>query len=122
MRSLRFRCVAVMTRTSTWIGVVRPEGLEDAVLEHAEELHLRGDGHLRDLVEEERAAVRGLESAVALLGGAGERALLVAEELGLEEGLGERGAVDGDERLLRRAGSARGGCGRRAPFPSRSRP
>jgi len=40
---------------------------------------------LADLVEEQRAAVRGLEPAIARGGRAGERALLVAEQLGLED-------------------------------------
>ncbi len=56
---------------------------------------------LADLVEEERAAVGLLEAADPALVGAGERALLVTEELALEERLGERGAVERDERLLR---------------------
>ena len=42
---------------------------------------------LADLVEEERAAVGLLEAALAARDGAGERALLVAEELALEERL-----------------------------------
>ena len=43
--------------------------------------------------------LRALEAAGARRAGAGERALLVAEELALEDALGERLAVDGDERL-----------------------
>jgi hypothetical protein len=46
--------------------------------------------HLADLVEEERAAVGLLEAADAAAVGAGEGALLVAEELGLEERLRDR--------------------------------
>ena len=41
--------------------------------------------------------LRRLEEAVAVLGGAGEGALAVAEELGLEQLLGDRAAVDRDE-------------------------
>ena len=37
-----------------------------AFLEHAQQLHLRGAGQLAELVEEERAAVGGLEVALAL--------------------------------------------------------
>ena len=40
---------------------------------------------IADLVEEERAARRDLEAALAPRGGAGERALLVAEELALDQ-------------------------------------
>jgi glutamyl-tRNA reductase len=45
--------------------------------------------HLADLVEEQRAAVGGLEEADLLAIGAGERAALVAEQLALEQGLGQ---------------------------------
>ena len=51
-----------------------------------------------DLVEEQRAAVGELEAAAARgLDGAGERALLVAEELREEQRLDEGRAVDRDE-------------------------
>src|SRR4029079_8937497 len=59
-----------------------------------QDLGLRVRAHVPDLVEEERAAVGLLEAADALLVGAGERALLVAEQLGLEEVLLQRRAVD----------------------------
>src|SRR2546425_1718063 len=51
-----------------------------------------------DLVEEERAPVGQLEAALLPPRRAGERALLVAEQLRLEQRLGQRGAVDRDER------------------------
>src|SRR5207244_13111044 len=50
------------------------------------------------LVEEEAALVGHLELAELLLVGVGEGPLLVAEELALEEGLGDRRAVERDER------------------------
>ena len=59
--------------------------------------------HVADLVEEERAAVRGLELADAPLVGAGERAALVAEELALEELVRDRRAVERDERAAARS-------------------
>ena len=70
--------------------------------EHAQQLGLQRRVHLADLVEEERAAVGGLEAADARARGAGEGALLVAEELALEQVLGDRGAVDDDEGLVAR--------------------
>ena len=73
------------------------EPLELVLLEHAQDLGLRVGAHVADFVEEQRAAVGLLEAADALLVGAGERALLVSEELGLEEVLLERGAVHLDE-------------------------
>jgi hypothetical protein len=59
---------------------------------------LHGRAHVSDLVEEERAAVGELDAPWLLRRSARERALLVAEDLGLEEVVGERGAVDRDER------------------------
>src|SRR5439155_22559706 len=70
-------------------------------LEEAQELHLRRPRDLAHLVEEERAAVRLLEAAFAATDGAGERALLVSEELALEQRLRERRAVQTHERFVR---------------------
>src|SRR5262249_45930145 len=50
-----------------------------SVLEDAQQLRLREERHLSDLVEHERAAVRALEEAGLRLHRAGEGALLVAE-------------------------------------------
>src|SRR5437870_806059 len=70
----------------------RPDSLDLAVLEDAQELGLHREAHLGDLVQEDRALVRELEAASTLGLRAGEAPLLVAEELGLEERLGERRA------------------------------
>ncbi len=75
-----------------------PDPPEPSVLENPKELHLGGRAHLRDLVEEERPAVGELEAAGPASRGAGERALLVPEDLALEQGLRDRRAVHGDER------------------------
>ena len=53
-----------------------------------------------DFVQEQRAAVGGLEEAVAVGLGAGERALAVAEELALHQVFGNRTAVHRDKRLF----------------------
>ena len=90
---VRSRFVAAMTRTST-CDVSRAADAPDlAALERAEELRLDGERHLADLVEEERAAVAPASKQPGLSAiGAGERAALVAEELALEQGLGDRGS------------------------------
>src|SRR5947207_14762922 len=62
-------------------GLRRTEPSDFAALERAEELDLERGGHLRDLVQEERAAVGFLEEAELADGGAGERATHVTEEL-----------------------------------------
>ena len=79
----------------------RPDALELALLQDPEQLHLQVGGQIADLVEEQAPAVGQLEAALAGGDGAGEGALLVTEQLGLEQALGERGAVDLDERPRR---------------------
>ena len=55
-------------------------------------------GNIADLVEEERAAVRQLESADPLGDRTGEGALLVSEELAFQQAGGNRGAIQLDKR------------------------
>ena len=74
-------------------------------LEHAQQLGLQRQRHVADLVEEQRAAVGGLEEADLALVGAGERAALVAEQLALEQALGQRRAVELDQRPVAAAGA-----------------
>ena len=76
------------------------EPLELAFLQDAQELRLRREAHLADLVEEQHAAGRQLDLARLGLLRAGERAALVAEQLRLEQLLRQRGAVQRDERSL----------------------
>ena len=73
---------------------------EAPFLERAQDLGLQRERQIADFVEEERPAVRHLELAGLARHGAGESALFVAEELGLEERLGNRRAIDGDKRRL----------------------
>ena len=80
-------------------GAGAAEPLDLALLERAQQLGLEVDAQAADLVEEERAAVGQLELAELARVGAGEGALLVAEQLGLEQGVGDRGQVDRHERL-----------------------
>src|SRR5690606_27328434 len=77
----------------------RADAHDLARLEHREELLLLRRADVADLVEEERAAVRGLEAARPVGLGAGEGAPDVAEQLALEEALGERAEVHAHERL-----------------------
>ena len=75
------------------------DATERAALEHTQQLDLQHGRHLADLVEEQRATVRHLHETQLLGAGIGERALLVTEQLRLEQFGGDRGAVDLDERL-----------------------
>src|SRR5262249_25824176 len=66
---------------------------ELAVLDGAEQLGLEVQGQVVDLVEEERAAVRTFQAPDALVHRAGKGALLVSEELALDEAVAHRRAV-----------------------------
>ena len=70
------------------------------LLDRAQQLDLHRQRQVGHFVEEQRAAVRGLEESVAIAFGAGERALAVAEELAFHQVLGNRAAVDRHERML----------------------
>ena len=96
----RSALVAPISRTSTWMVLVAADPLERAIFDDAQELLLdreRGGG---DLVEEQRAAVGELEAGQAAPLGAGVGAGLVAEQLAVEELLGQGRAVELDERAL----------------------
>src|SRR5262245_25127770 len=69
-------------------------------LEDAQEIRLRLERDVADLVEEDRPAVGDLELPLPSILRPRERSLLVAEQLALEERLGQRAAVDGDERVV----------------------
>jgi hypothetical protein len=79
------------------LGARAPESAHRAVFEHGQQLALQRRGKQADLVEKQRPAVRGLEKTGLRLTRVGERAALVAEDLGFEQRLGNRGAVHGDE-------------------------
>src|SRR5262245_44735746 len=68
--------------------------LELALLEHPQQLCLGLERQFADLVEQQRAAVRELEAPAPLLGGTGEGALLVTEELAFDQVARQRGTVD----------------------------
>ena len=96
----RGRCslVAATMRTSTVIGLLRADPGDLAIFDRAQQPVLRRARQRGELVEEQGAAVGLLEAAGAGLGRAGEGAGLVAEQLGLDQGLGQRRAVHHDQR------------------------
>src|SRR5215469_2700188 len=67
-------------------------------LDHVQQLGLEMKGKIIDVVEEEGAALRGLEEAATLRYGAGKRATLVAKEFTLCERFIDRAAMDRDKR------------------------
>ena len=102
-------------------GPVLADALELVVLQEAEELGLEARGDLRDLVEEQGAAVGGLDPAGLVLDRAGEGAAGVPEELAGQQVLAQRRAVDDDEGPRRRGRCARGGRAPARTCRSRSR-
>ena len=114
-------------RDHTHVDVMAPVAAhrtDVAELQDAQELRLQQDGHVANLVEQQRAAVGLGEQALARLDRAGEAAAHVAEELALEELLRNGGGVDRHEGTVACARSARGWRARRAPCrrPSRRSP
>src|SRR5262249_3383944 len=79
----------------------RSDGTNAPLLQHAQELHLKGRGKLAHFVEQERAAVGFAEKPRARTLRARECALLVPEKLALHERLGQSSAVDDEERTRR---------------------
>ena len=77
-----------------------PDPLHLPVLDDPEHLLLHRGRRVRDLVEQQGAAVRTLEAADVLALRAGECPCFVAEQLGVEQRLGERRAVDLHQRSL----------------------
>jgi hypothetical protein len=91
------RQIAVRCGDQADIGLERrspTQPLEFALLQHTEELDLHRGGELGDLVEKERSAGRQLEAPGLPPVRSREGAALVTEELGLEERVGARHAVD----------------------------
>jgi hypothetical protein len=71
--------------------------LEFTFLENPQQRYLRLGRELSDLVQEDRAAIGQLEPAEPALKGAGERALLVTEQLRGDQVAWNRRAVHGHE-------------------------
>src|SRR5215470_18543517 len=76
--------------------------LEFFLLQHAQQFRLAREREAVNLVEDDRSAVRQFETSLAILNRAGEGAFSVAEELAFEQGFGQRGAID----LNQRAGAS----------------
>ena len=98
--------MAATTRTSTRRAQALADPPHLPLLQHAQQHALGGERQVADLVEEHRSPLRRLEDAGAVALGAGERAPHVAEEVGQQQALRHRGAVDGDERRAATAAAA----------------
>lgn len=83
------------------LRLTRPDRLDLALLDGAQQLDLYVERKIADFVEKEGAAVGIDELAAVLFARARKRSLLMAEENALDEIVGDRAAIDGDERLRR---------------------
>src|SRR5712672_2921802 len=90
------------------LGSDAPNGAHGPVVKQTQKHGLQRDGHVADLIKEERAAVSLLdESNCATAPRAGECAVSIAEEFGLDQAFRKGGAIDGNEG----AGPPTGGMG-----------
>src|SRR5437588_11586667 len=80
-------------------GLIAAEPLELLLLQTAEHLGLHRGGHVTDFVEKEGAPLALLKLANPPANGPREGTLFVAKKLTLEQRLGQRGAIDSQERL-----------------------
>ena len=101
MAAARSSLVAASTQASAGSTRVLAETPHRTILERLEQLDLQGVGHQPDLVEKDRAAMSDLQQSGLGLPGIGERATFVPEELGFEQSIGNRRAVDIDECRIR---------------------
>jgi hypothetical protein len=82
------------------VCAIAAEPLNLPVLQGAQQLWLKLEGHLAHFVEEERAAVGHLEFAGALLHRPCKRARDVTEQLALRDVHRQRRAIDVNQRLV----------------------
>ena len=61
------------------------DAIELAFSQHAQQARLQGRGHVADLIEKQRSAIGLFEAAATQRVGTGERAALVAEQLGFQQ-------------------------------------
>ncbi len=78
-------------------GFARADRLDFVLLNGAQELHLRGNGQLADLVEKERPARSLDEFSRMAFGRAGESAFLMTEQQRLHQIVGNGTAIDRNE-------------------------
>ena len=101
--------IAARRRDEADVGTdlgVRPDAGERALLQEAQQLHLKRHREVADFIQEQRATVRRLRAPDAALAGVGERPLLVSEKLGLDQRLRQRRTVERDKWLVLAQGQA----------------
>ncbi len=95
------------------------DALEASLLEHAQQLGLRGQGQFGNFIQENRAAIGELHFSDLARSRSGIGAALVSEEFVFHQALGNRGAIQRDERDA--AGAAKDDEWRARTVPCRFR-
>ena len=75
-------------------------GANLVLLQDAQQLYLQAHRHVADFVEQQGAAIGGLEQAFVIARGAGERTFHVTKQFRLEQVLGHGAAIDRDKCLV----------------------
>ena len=83
------------------LRAARAYRLDFSLFENPQQLGLGWQWKLADFIKEQNATVGGLEFSLVIAGGTGEGTLLVAEQLSLDQGLGDAAAIYGDQRAAR---------------------
>ena len=93
----------LLSMTQDAIGYLATRGGNNnssTVFENTQQFGLCLRGHLADLVKQQRAAVGEFETAEPPLRRTGKSSALVAENLALHQGFGNRGTIDRNERTV----------------------
>jgi len=75
-------------------GAGAAEAHEGAFLEDAQDFGLHAGGHVTDFIQKNGATAGALEQALFAAAGIGKGSGLVTEELALQEGVGQGGAIN----------------------------
>ena len=75
------------------LGARRSNALDFSRLQHAQQLRLLAHGHVADLIQKNRAAIRQFEASDAVGAGIREGALHVAEEFALKHAFGQAASI-----------------------------
>ena len=92
-------------------GLVAADAHDLALLQDAQQVGLRLEADVADLVEEDRAAFGDFELALLAVLRSGECAFLVAEQFAFEQRLGERAAVNDDHGMIAAVAGGVNGAG-----------
>ena len=84
-------------RTSVGTGAGAPSGCTSFSCRTRRSFALQGRSHVANFVEEDRAPLRRLKQAPLVVTGIGERTSPVAEQLALQECLGDRRTIHGEK-------------------------